>query len=257
MELKIEQKSQRTLDIDTGIPLYYQIKEIIMQQISSGYYKPSDLIPPEENLAKEFNVSQGTVRRAMSDLVNAGVLYRRSGFGTVVRAKKLEYSVGKLSGFSEILKEKGLKPSSKVIKYEIVDAEKAKVSEQLKLTKKDKVYSISRIKFADEEPLYLEHFYLSYKKFPGMSKDELNTISLFDLLRNKYKINLIMSKEFFEPIVVDEYEAQILGVKRGAPAMMLEGIIYTENDQPVMLSRDIVRGDRCRYIIRSDNSLKI
>jgi GntR family transcriptional regulator len=90
-----------------------------------------------------------------------------------------------------------------------------------------------------------------------MSKDELNTISLFDLLRNKYKINLIMSKEFFEPIVVDEYEAQILGVKRGAPAMMLEGIIYTENDQPVMLSRDIVRGDRCRYIIRSDNSLKI
>ena len=79
----------KSLNINAGIPLYYQIKEIIMQNISNGYYKPGGLIPPEEILAKEFKVSQGTVRRAMADLVNAGLLYRRSGIGTIVRTQKL------------------------------------------------------------------------------------------------------------------------------------------------------------------------
>lgn len=257
LEPQNNQIKQKKLEIDTGIPLYYQIKEIIMQRISSGYYKSGDLIPPEELLAKEFSVSQGTVRRAMSDLVNTEVLYRRSGYGTIVKEKKLEYSVGKLYGFSEILKEKGFRPSSKVLKYEILNAEKAKVTEQLKLTKKARIYSISRVKFANEEPLSLEHFYLPYEKFPELTIEELNTSSLFYLLKNKYKIILVMSKEFLEPLVADDYEAQVLGIKKGAPAMMLESTLYIESDQPVMLSRDIIRGDRCKYIIKSNNSIEI
>jgi len=117
----------------------------------------------------------------------------------------------------------------------------------LELKANDKVYSISRIKFANGEPLYLERFYLCYKMFPDLSKDEINLPSLYDLLRNKYKVNIAIAKEFLEPVVVDEYEAKILGIKKGSPAMMLEGIICTEDEKPVLLSRDIIRGDRCRY----------
>lgn len=251
MGIKNKDTEIKSLNIDTGIPLYYQIKEIIMQKISDGYYKSGDLIPSEEILAREFNVSQGTVRRAMSDLVNAGILYRRSGIGTIVRTQKVEYSIGKsigkLYGFSEILKEKGLNPSTNVLDFRVIDAKKSGIMKVLELKSDDKVYSISRIKFANDEPLYLEHFYLSYKIFPDLSRDELNLSSLYDLLRNKYGVKIAIAKQFLEPVVVDEYEAKVLGIRKGSPAMMYEGVIYTEKEKPILLSRDIIRGDRCRY----------
>ena len=93
----------------------------------------------------------------------------------------------------------------------------------------------------------MERFYLSCKMVPDLSRDELNLPSLYDLLRNKYKVKIAIAKQFLEPVVVDEYEAKVLGINKGSPAMMFEGIVYTKDEKPILLSRDIIRGDRCRY----------
>ena len=247
MDLKEFNNNQ--IQNDSGIPLYYQVKEILIQKISDGVFKEGKLIPTEDKLANEYNVSKGTIRRAMADLVNSGFLFRRSGFGTIVKNQKLEYTIGigKLNGFFDILKEKGLTPSTKVLDFDIKMAEEAGVAKTLSLSENDKVYSITRIRYANGEALYLEHFYLPYEKFSGLSKEELNFNSLYDLLRNRFKVSLTKSKQFIEPVVVDDYEALVLGIKKGSPAMMLEGIIYAENNNTILISRDIIRGDKCRY----------
>jgi len=70
---------------------------------------------------------------------------------------------------------------------------------------------------------------------------------LNDILRNEYEIPLIKAKECFESIIIDDYEAQMLGVKDGAPALLLEHTTYTAKNQTVLFSKGIIRGDRCRY----------
>lgn len=239
----------KILEINSGIPLYYKIKEILIQRITSGMYKPDELLPTEEDLSKEFSVSQGTVRRAMFELVSAGLITRRSGKGTFVRSPKIDYPLNYLFGFSDILKEKGLNPSTKVLDFKIIKADTSSLENTLKLNKNDEVISIIRLKFANDEPLYLEYSYLPYEYFSDLSKEELNSVSLYDLLRNKYDINLGMAQQYLEPVVVDEYEAKLLEIKVGAPALMVEGIVYSDRNEPVFLSKDILRGDRCRYFI--------
>ncbi len=97
------------------------------------------------------------------------------------------------------------------------------------------------------EPLYLETIVIPVKLCPDLHLKDIGSKSLNDILRNEYKIPLIKGRECFEPIVIDDYEAQMLGVKDGVPALLLEHTTYTTKNQVVLFSKGIIRGDRCRY----------
>ncbi len=206
-------------------------------------------MPEEKDLAKEIKLRHGTIRRAMTELVNSGLITRRSGKGTFVSSPKIDYPLNYLFGFSDILKEKGLNPSTKVLDFKVIKADNSSVEKTLKLKENDKVIRVIRVKYANNEPIYLEYSYLPYKYFSDLSKEELNLNSLYDLLRGKYKINLGMAQQYLEPVVVDRYEANLLKIKVGSPALMVEGIVYNDRKEPVFFSKDILRGDRCRYYI--------
>lgn len=72
-------------------PLYQQVKSSIIQKIQSGQWQHDDVLPNEIELSKMFNVSQGTLRRALKELVQEGFLVRRQGKGTFINSYNLEF----------------------------------------------------------------------------------------------------------------------------------------------------------------------
>ncbi len=83
----LEQKLNRKIPV----PLYYQLKEIIKEEIEEGKLKPGDPIPSERELSEKYGISRPTVRQALKELVYEGWLTREKGRGTFISKPKIDY----------------------------------------------------------------------------------------------------------------------------------------------------------------------
>jgi len=231
---------------ESKIPLYHQIKEDLRARIEEGEWLPGKLIPPEKELCAEYKVSKITVLEAIRGLVREGLLKRKQGKGTFVAEPKLEQSLNRFYSFTESIRQKGFELERRILKVENIEADKH-IAKHLGIKKGEKITEIERLRLVNGEPLYLETIMIPVKLCPNLHLKDIGSKSLNDILRNEYKIPLIKGRECFEPINVDDYEAQMLGVKDGVPALLLEHTTYTTKNQVVLFSKGIIRGDRCRY----------
>lgn len=231
---------------ESKIPLYHQIKEDLRTRIEEGEWLPGKLIPPEKELCAEYKVSKITVLEAIKGLVREGLLKRKQGKGTFVAEPKLEQSLNRFYSFTESIRQKEFELERRILGVENMEADKH-MAKHLGIKKGEKITEIVRLRLVNGEPLYLETIIIPVKLCPNLHLKDIGSKSLNDILRNEYKISLIKAKECFEPIIIDDYEAQILGVKNGVPALLLEHTTYTTKNQIVLFSKGIVRGDRCRY----------
>ena len=108
---------------------------------------------------------------------------------------------------------------------------------------------LERLRLADGEPLLLEQVHLPAERFPGLLASDLERGSLYDLLSDRYGTRVAKARELLEPILLPAREARLLGRKRGAPALLIEGIAATADGTPVEFGRTYVRGDRTRYYV--------
>ena len=108
---------------------------------------------------------------------------------------------------------------------------------------------LERLRLADGEPLLLEQVHLPAERFPGLLASDLEGGSLYDLLSDRYGTRVAKARELLEPILLPAREARLLGRKRGAPALLIEGIAATADGTPVEFGRTYVRGDRTRYYV--------
>ncbi|TKJ47205.1 GntR family transcriptional regulator [Candidatus Aerophobetes bacterium Ae_b3a] len=231
---------------ESKIPLYHQIKEDLRARIEEGEWLPGKLIPPEKELCAEYKVSKITVLEAIKGLVREGLIKRKQGKGTFVAEPKLEQSLNRFYSFTESIRQKGFELERRILGVQNMEADKH-TAKHLGIKKGEKITEIVRLRLVNGEPLYLETIIIPVKLCPNLHLKDIGSKSLNDILRNEYKISLIKAKECFEPIIIDDYEAQILGVKNGVPALLLEHTTYTTKNQVVLFSNGIIRGDRCRY----------
>ena len=113
--MKVGDDMKFVLNKNTPIPLYYQLKQWIIEQIERGDLKPGDVIPSERELSEEFEISRMTVRQALTELVNEGKLVRERGKGTFVAEPKISQDLFRLTSFSEDMKSCGMTPGASVI----------------------------------------------------------------------------------------------------------------------------------------------
>src|SRR6201999_4250814 len=118
--------------------LYTRIEEAIATEIAQGEYRPGDQLPTEDALLQRFEVSRITVRRAIQNLVNRGLLEIRRGLGTFVLSPRIEAELTKLTGFVEDMNAAGRRATARVIGKGVVAAS-ARVAERLQLAKGTKV----------------------------------------------------------------------------------------------------------------------
>lgn len=123
------------IEIDSGIPLYIQLKDILKDKILKGEYKPQERIPPENELCVLYGVSRITVRQALSVLAQERLLFRKQGKGTFVTSPMFGRQLPKLDSVSETMRELGLVPSSRVVERRVENAQ-ADVAALLKLPAK-------------------------------------------------------------------------------------------------------------------------
>ena len=232
------------LDKKSSIPLYFQVKELIKEKIKSGEWENNEKIPNELELVKQFNVSRSTIRQAILELVNEGLLIRKKGRGTFVQKLRHEGNFMTFS-YPEELGKKHVPISTGVIEGPL------EYLHIFKLYNSKKINEIIRLRYFKEDPAVIERTYLPFYLFPDILDKDM-TKPIYDTIINDYKINIVRHKIYIEPILLNEYDANLLGVHPDQPALKTTKICKTSNDLPIMMTISIFRNDRSKISYEYD-----
>ncbi len=232
-----------------GTTVHAQIEDWLAEAIAGGQLSPGDRLPTEHDLAAWLGVSRMTLRHALGELVQRGLVVRTVGRrgGTFVAEPKLDQDVTTLAGFSEQLRRHGMVAGAQVLAAAQIPAS-PKAAAALGLTDGDPVLEVRRIRLGDGRPMVLEHSLFPARLFPGMLGCRLDG-SLYELLDDKFGQRPHRAKETFEPVIARVREAEALEVEEGAPLMLVERTAYSRTGLPLEYARDLFRGDRTRVVI--------
>lgn len=203
------------IDRNSPIPLYYQIKEQLKNYIESNNLPAHTSLPTEDELAKKYNVSRLTVRNAMKELINEGIIYRIQGKGTFVSEKKLVTDLTYLKGFNDEMKSLNRKTRSKVLVNEIIQPD-VKIIEIFNLKRNQKVLLLSRIRYENNIPRAIENAYLNIAAYPELieiKEKNMEILSLYNILKEDFQIFPTYAKEEIEVMYADKETSKLLEIK--------------------------------------------
>lgn len=226
------------------IPLYFQLKELIMAEIKDGEYKSGDPIPTEKDLSEIFEISRTTVRQAITELVQEGWLYRIKSKGTFVSRPKINQSfVQALGSFNDQIIKSGRTPHTELLNFKVMTPPEH-VAKELKLQEDDKVIYIHRKRCADNEPIVMVKTYLPYNKCSFVLEHNLAEESLYPILATNEVTHIYKIKRLIEAVNATEYDVKNLEIKRGKAIQQFISVGSNMFDDPIEYSLARYRGDR-------------
>ncbi|MGK7379677.1 GntR family transcriptional regulator [Planococcus sp. 1R117A] len=234
------------LDKQSHIPMYVQIEEELKRRIERGEFPIGTAIPSERELTELFGVSRMTVRQSVTNLVNEGLLYREKGRGTFVASPKVEQPLNGLTSFTEDMKARGLTPRNKVINFKKGSPE-PDIAKELQLGHGEEVYTVERIRYANEKPMAIERTYLPVKLFPQLSEEALAG-SLYSLIEQEQKLAISHASQRMEAALVKQEEAELLQIGMPAAILIIERVSYLASGVPFEVVRSTYRADRYKFI---------
>jgi GntR family transcriptional regulator len=232
-----------------GVTVHGQIEDWLADAIAAGRLAPGDRLPTEQDLAAWLGVSRMTLRHALAELAQRGLVTRTVGRagGTFVAEPKLEQDLTILAGFSEQLRRHGLVAGARVLAATEIPASAAAAA-ALDIAVGDPVYEVRRLRLAAGQPILIEHSLFPARHCPGLLESRLDG-SLYEMLEQKYGQRPHRAKEILEPVTAGVREAEALGVAEGAPLMLVERTAYAQSGTPLEYARDLFRGDRTRVVV--------
>lgn len=231
------------IDRTSHVPVYWQIKESILKEITSGKLKPGDKILSEPQLKDKYGVSRLTARSAVTELVNEGYLVRKQGYGTYIQKPGIENSQENFKGFKSDMENKGFSVRSEILETENIIIPEF-ICSSLSLGKEDKVFKIKRLRFANNEPIVIHESYIPSVLCPDILQFDFEKESLYSVLRSKYKKIILNATEHLEAISADIETASYLGIKTGAPILYIQRTSFIKDNKPFEYSRSWYKGDR-------------
>lgn len=241
------------LDRDGPTPVHVQIADWLRASISVGELQPGHRLPGERALADSLGVSRMTLRQALGELEDSGLLVRvpgRSG-GAYVAEPRVDVDLTELAGLTEQLRRAHRRAGARVLHADRMTARAAglDVCEGLRVGAAARVILISRLRSADGIPLALERSWLPARLVPGLLEERL-TGSLYTLLAKRYQLRMHTAVEHLEPVNAGGEDAVTLGLSEGAPLMLVRRTAYTETGVPTEYARDLFRADRVSFVVR-------
>jgi GntR family transcriptional regulator len=237
------------LDRRSGIPLYHQIQQRLLEQIQSGEMKPGEPLPSIERIAKRMGVSQMTVRQAVRALCELGVIYSRQGKGTFISAIKLERDFRQVLSFSEETIARGSSPSSAVLSFGIQEAN-PQVREALALDEGEKVFCLRRVRYSDAIPMGIECSCLPVHLCPLLMETFDPSKSLYKELAEQHGIQLMVTDEIIEVGNASAEEARLLDIPAKSAVFLFTRISYLESGTPAEHVKSVYPGDRYKVVNR-------
>ncbi len=231
---------------NSPVPIYYQLEEIIRQQIDDGTLMSGKAIPSEREYAELYQISRMTVRQAINKLVNEGLLYRKKGTGTFVQPKKVEQVFQKLTSFSEDMIERGLVPKSKVLTFEHVPVNDL-IAKSLKLENNSTVLKIVRIRYADDSPMAIETSYMPADLMKDLLPEQAEE-SIYEFIEKNLQLKIQTAYQELEATIADEKLANLLNISEGDPVLLINRITYTSDGIPFEFCQSSFCVYRYRFI---------
>jgi len=222
---------------DDPAPLYRQLQRVLRDAINSRLLHQDDAIPPERDLAEDFDISRITVRKAIDGLVSEGLLMRRRGAGTFV-ASRVEKSFSKLSSFSEDMISRGRKPHSEWVS-KTSGAVTPEESLSLGLSPGALVYRFLRIRYADGQTMALEQ-----STIPGYCLPSLDTVgaSLYEALERTGH-RPVRALQRLRAVNFTAEQAERLGIKPGEAGLFIERRGFLQDGRAAEFTQSYYRGD--------------
>ena len=213
----------------------------LIEQLGVG-----EAIPSERQLSSTLGVSRLTVRAALDELVREGLLVRRHGSGTFVSEPKIAQELT-MTSFTEDMRRRGMTPASRTLELRIAPAG-AHLGRLLHVSPSEPVVIISRLRLADRETMAIETLHVRAALVPGLSARDLERQSFYELLLERYGIDIVGGHQTIEPTVTNEEESEALGVPLHSPAFLFERTTRSSAGEIVEYVRSIYRGDRYRLV---------
>ncbi len=237
--------TRTTLRRNDTTPLHAQICEALRLQIKSTGLKAGETFPSERELAETYGVSRMTVRQALRQLRQDGLIYNERGVGTFVSGRKIDVHTRNLGGFSDEMIALGIEPSSRLLQLKSISATE-QVARDLDLEAGAKVFQLERLRLADGEPMALETTYLPEELCPKLDKWDLTENSLYQILTENYNLQMNHAAESLEAAAATRFVAEQLGIKASAPVLVVHRVVFGESNQPIESAHTTYRADRYR-----------
>lgn len=237
------------IDKESFVPYYHQLKVILGEQIRRGEYQSDEPLPSENQLCERYDLSRATVRKALSELHNEGLVYTVKGKGTFVAKPKLEQSLFRFYALGRDLPSRGLDLVSRILKQSKAKLPK-EVATRLKAAPDEPAVEISRIRLVDHVPLAYETSYVVGEAVLHLLEADLEKASIYDVVERVTGKAVGGAEEYLEPVILDAYEADLLDCEEGMPAFHIERLAYLDEDRPFEQRISLIRGDRFRFFTR-------
>ncbi|MDR0703056.1 MAG: GntR family transcriptional regulator [Azoarcus sp.] len=223
----------------TFSPLYRQIKSLILQALEVGEWRPGQVIPSEQELAVRFNVSQGTVRKAIDEMAADNILVRKQGKGTYVASHN---DPRQMYRFLRLVPEEGDLTHPKSVP---IDCWRAKAGQEaarlLAVNPGTPIIILRRVLKFEQKPIVADEIYLPEEIFQGLDLEMLQAwnSSLYSLFETRFGLRMIRAQERIRAVAADRDAAALLQVEEGTPLLSVERVTYTYDDKPVEWRRGV------------------
>ena len=249
---------QNKLDKSVPIPLYYQLKTLLLEEIKSNAYPVDSMIPTEKEISEMFKISRTTVRQAITELVREGWLYRVKSKGTFVAQRKIQQDfIRRLESFNEQIERTGRRPGTELLALEVVEMPE-RAAEAFGVVPGEKVVYLHRKRSADDEPLVTVETYLPYPKCAFLMQHNMAKESMYNVLAEREETRICRVSRILEAVAANAQDARLLNIRTGKPVHLFHTVGYNQHDEPIEFSIARYRGDRNRFEVDLliDTSLK-
>ncbi|PLR75370.1 hypothetical protein CU633_21310 [Bacillus sp. V3-13] len=235
----------KMIEQNSRLPLYVQLKLSIIKQIEQGLYKNGDKIPTEHDLSEKYNISRPTVRQALAELVQEGYLVKRRGLGTYVSNPVIIGNASVFRTFAEEMEIFGFNHSAKLISKKVYPSPKD-LADTLSIDRGEEVFEIVRLRYANNKPLAIRTSIIPVRIYPNLLEEDLEV--LYSLFAQK-GIFPTRSKQTFQAVPATKAEAELLNISEGMPLMLWDGLVFTDNNQPLEKVKVVYLGSHFRFEI--------
>jgi GntR family transcriptional regulator len=248
MQENVEFKSAFSIDKESPVPYYHQLKVYLLEEIEAGNWMPRQKLPSEAEFCEKLDISRTVVRQAIKDLQNKGYLATEKGRGTfIAKPKIIEGFVQGLFGFHEEMIRRGYKVATHILKQELTSAP-PHVSEMLRIKVGTPVIMLSRLRRLNGEPSVYVTTYIPEETCPSLLHADLKNKSLYEFLQEcKCGQGIQKGHRYIGVSLANEYEASLLEIEVGSPLIKLDSVTYLQDGSPLEYFHALHRGDRTKF----------
>jgi GntR family transcriptional regulator len=203
-------------------PMYRQIKQLLIQRVLSGEWRPAQLLPSEMKLAEEYQVSQGTVRKAIEEMAAENLVMRHQGKGTFVATHRTTSRPFRFIRLvSDVSSESHPVTTYPSIKTGIASAQERK---HLHLPADAKVVRVERVRSFGGKPCVYDRIILRAEGMPRLEQvlARVKPGSVYSALEQEYRLMVVRIEEELRAVAADATDAKMLGVKPGQPLLEVQ-----------------------------------